>query len=254
MTALLAKFAPCAIVLAAVTYCCWPYLEDAGQKKADADKKLPEIAASALAPKIQPAPGRDPFGMTLNPDVFKVIETKDAKKDPKLAVAAGQPNKGTTGPADKSKVDPRGNSAAQDLDPEIQKKITENELKTARNGLMLNATFLRGNRHVAILNGERFSEGDTLERVNSNLRLIKIAAIQPRKVVLEKQGQTIDVDYPDLLAAANGTARKPNGAAGARPATPTRPTSRQAPRPGQTRPATNQRAKPRSAARSTMMR
>ena len=80
------KFAPSAIVLAAVGYCCWPYLEDPGRRpKVDDGKKLPELTANILSPKIIPAPGRDPFGMTGDHELFKVFDATEGKKDKNAA-------------------------------------------------------------------------------------------------------------------------------------------------------------------------
>lgn len=251
MTAILGKFAPCAIVLAAVTYCCWPYLEDAGQRTAAGDdKKLPEIAANVLAPKIKPAPGRDPFGMTGNVDLFKVVDTKAGKKETTAqAYASGKAGIGAAGDRTKGEA---GEKPAKEVDPEVLKKATRNNLIAAKNNLTLMATIVRGERRAAMINGQRFKEGETLERANSNVRMVKLAKILHKQVILEQQGQTIELGYPDPFAKAATGAAQPGSSAPAKPAVPPRATTRQATPSGTARPAATPRPKPRAAARATM--
>ncbi len=194
MAVSIGKFAPTAIVLAAVGYCCWPYLEDPGHRPKMEEKKLPEIAASVLSPTIKPAPGRDPFGMTGEVDMFKVLEASTGKKGA-TKPGEGPPAKKLTPAEEKAAREKEKEEAAKKAAEaaEIARKAVAQDLKVALNSTTLNATYLRGTHHVAVINREVFKEGQTLD--NLSTRPIKIAKIAPRKVLLELEGQTVELTY-----------------------------------------------------------
>ncbi len=191
MAVSIGKFAPTAIVLAAVGYCCWPYLEDPGQRpKLDDGKKLPEISASVLAPNIKPAPGRDPFGLTGEVDMFKVLQPGTAKKG--AATPAGGAVSKKLSPAEEQAALEKAKAEAA----EIARKAVAQDLKVALNSTTLNATCLRGSHRSAVINSEVFNEGQTLD--NLSTRPIKIAAIYAHKVLLELEGQTVELTYENV--------------------------------------------------------
>lgn len=255
MTATIGKFAPCAIVLAAVAYCCWPYLEDEGHRPGtEKERKLPEIAASVLKPKIEPYPGRDPFGMIGNVDIFKVLQAAENKKDAaQPASATGTKTLTVNGEhvaAETTKVP----ASTQDL--EARRKAAEIELKVALNSVALNATYLHGENRVAVINNLLFAKGETLDKANLSVRSIKVSEIYPHKVVLEREGQTIELGYPDIASKSDPAAR--NAAAAAPAAKAVAPPARVAPRQttqsGNAPATTTPPANPRSAAATVTIR
>lgn len=198
--------APTLTVLIAVGYCCWPYLEDPGQGRIKEEKKkLAEIGAAVLSPKIDPSPGRDPFGMSGKAaDLFKTIDKSATRKDPNQpAGAAGSP--ATPGGKDAGGKDagenaPRGPS---EKELELARKNAEQELKKALTSLTLNGTFLRGSRKVAVINGELYSEGATLDKADPSFRALKVSQVHQHKVVIESQGQTAELRYANIVPQAD---------------------------------------------------
>ncbi len=185
MAVSIGKYAPTAIVMAAVGYCCWPYLDDPGRVKNQEAGKLPEISASTLSPTIAPSLGRDPFGFKGERHNFV-----DGPVDK---------NKKATGPA-AGKTDANGKAIAGGKNDPAAKGPPEIDLKTAVKGVTLNATYMRGTRHTAIISNELYVEGALLDQKVASFKSIKVAQILERRVVLERNGKTVDLLYPDITS------------------------------------------------------
>lgn len=198
MAVSIGKYAPTAIVLAAVGYCCWPYLDDPNRVKNQEAGKLPEISASTLSPDIAPSQGRDPFGF--NGERHNFIDVPQDKNKKKV-----------TGPAAGAKAAANGKVGA-DGKPIGAKVPEEIDLKTAIKGVTLNATCLRGTRHTAIINNELYVEGALLDQKVASFKSVKVSQILQRRVVLERNGKTADLYYPDITSRPAAAAASPKAA------------------------------------------
>jgi hypothetical protein len=195
------KMAPTAVVAAVVGYCCWPHLggsvsEAPAKGKANAQARM----AALLAPTPAPDPPRDPFGLTAS-----LAAVSKPKPKP-------EPTKSTPPP----------------LTPE-----TRAETAKLLSSLSLKATWTRGNKGGALINGLFYTKGDSLKVGNNNpgvsstkavgsvhqsmstkqsdntaeqmsLRVdpppsepLVVAEILPDKVLLKHHGEIVELKYAD---------------------------------------------------------
>lgn len=213
MAVSIGKFAPTAIVFAAVGYCCWPYLEEKRTHPAAQDaKKLPEIGRAQLSPTIVPATDRDPFGLTLPPKL--VNDANDKTKAGTGSIES--PVKAKSEPADKA-ADPAAPAQAEAVPQPVVVKIDTSVLT-------LNATFLGGARRVAMINSKEYAEGDVLDQTDLQPKPPTITKIFQHRVLLERQGQTAELFYPHSTPKSDDAPNPaPNPAPNARPAVPAAP-------------------------------
>lgn len=157
---------PTVLVLAMGAYCCWPYL---GGRTAgvgvEAAGKLPELTAALLSPSIDPTPDRDPFraAPAIEPDA---IANAAAPSEDSEASEASTSEPETTSPANVSV-------------------------------LTLNATFLHGSRRVAMINSQLYAQGEALAQGDSTAAQYVVSEVHPYKVMLERQGQIVELNYAD---------------------------------------------------------
>ena len=213
---------PAAIVLAAVGYGCWPYLDTQGPRAATQEAgKLPEITAALLSPTIAPAPARNPFGLAVATQTPATVAPSAAETD-----------------AEESTAETAEGSVAE---------TREIDTKSLLSDLALNATFLTGNRRVAVINSQLYAEGEPLGQSASSKQPYVVAQIYQHKVLLERQGQTVELNYPDLVPKSDAAPRIPTANHPAPSVSrPTRPVAGHAPQPSGAKPLPPPKAPPRS--------
>jgi hypothetical protein len=180
----LARIAPTAVVICAVGYCCWPYMGGSTATPAEAPNKLPEISAALLSPAIEPAPDRDPFGATSQAQ----MDTPEDDKPAKAAV-------GQHGAA--PRTGPDSASGAGGTAPAGKGHDPTKDLANALSGLALNATYIQGDRRIAVINGRPYAQGESLSVSNSTSDPYIVAQIHPYKVLFACQGESAELTYPD---------------------------------------------------------
>jgi hypothetical protein len=180
MASPISKLVPTAVVVAAVSYCAWPYVfpssAETGGKQTAA---MPEIAAAQLSPAILPLPTRDPF------------RPAGEKK------TAPVPTVGPTGRAaarSDSATRSKGNAPADPL-----------------GGLTLCATSILGGQRLAVINGRIYAEREQLKTKDLSAPPCRVARILHDRVLLECEGRTATLGYAN--AAAQPKANKTGGVA-----------------------------------------
>jgi len=168
MSQAIGKLAPTAIVAAVVAWCCWPYLrEPTSGAGVEEDGNLPQIARSLLSPAIKPASSRDPF------------QPLDTKKT--VSTRSQQP----TAPGTTQEV------------PTPKEDTTD-----ILNSLALDATYIQGNRRVALINGRVCVQGEPLA-ISDSAPLSQVAEpwivtqISAHKVLIQRRGRTVELRYRD---------------------------------------------------------
>jgi hypothetical protein len=164
------KLAPPAAALVFVAYCVWPSLSElASGPRPTPPKKVPELAAALFSPAMLPSPTRNPFEYT---DAALLAA---AKKSPKAAgrTAVQAAALGTAKTADKP-VDPLG-------------------------GLRLDATSILGDQRLAVINGQLYALHDSLAG-NSATPPYRIVGVFSYKVLLEREGKTVELAYSDAAS------------------------------------------------------
>jgi hypothetical protein len=202
----LGKFAPTVVVVAAVSYCAWPYVfpssGDAGGAQIAA---MPEIPPSQLLPTISPPPTRDPFHLA--------GASADRPKDKKQIAPA---TTAAAAAASKSAAATHGKGEAP-ADP--------------FSDLALIATSILDKQRLAVINGRIYAEREQLKSKDPAAPPCVVARILPDRVLLECAGRTATLSYAS--AAAPPKAGKSNGIAN--------PSSRSAPPRPQPVPSVNHR-------------
>ena len=192
------KIAPTLVVLAVLGYCSWPSDEgppaqDSAKSNAkdDAKGKKREISQAALNPTATSMPARDPFdGWAKNAPTPK----KAAKSTSPVAPMTAGKGDGKNGPA-----------LAQDTSKQVA-------------SLALKATFLCGERRLALINDLFYAEGEALRSSTAKTPWL-VAEVFPQHVVLEHQGQRVELKYPEREGTGAASATK----AGRRTAKPDAP-------------------------------
>jgi hypothetical protein len=164
------KLAPSAVALVFVADCVWPILSELTlAPRPTPPKKVPELAAALASPAMPPRPTRNPFEWT---DAALLAA---AKGSPKAArkTAAQTAALGTAKTPDKP-VDPLG-------------------------ALKLDATSILGDRRLAVINGQLYALHDRLAG-DSSTPPYRIVGVLPCKVLLEREGKTVELTYSDTAS------------------------------------------------------
>lgn len=172
------QMVPTVLVLAMGGYCCWPYLGGESRRAGtEAAGKLPELTAALLSPSIDPTPDRDPFraAPAIQPDAIG-IAAKSIEPDAIGSAAA---------PSEDSEA-AEGSSAEPETASPANLSV-----------LTLNATFLRGSRRLAMINSQLYAQGEPLAQGESSAAPYVVSEVYPDKVMLERQGQTVELNYAD---------------------------------------------------------
>ncbi len=172
------KLTPILIVGAILGFLCWPYLDDNAPrpKEVDAVKPLKSLVA-ALSPPPAQAPERDPF-------------------DSRATVRQGRHGKGA------AKTPGKAGSSGE---------VAGSSLPHAPGELALQATHLRGDRRIALINGAVYAEGDQIKPTGPTTPTYTVTRIYPHRVVLGSDDETLELTYPahdaKPASGARGTAR-----------------------------------------------
>jgi hypothetical protein len=65
-------------------------------------------------------------------------------------------------------------------------------------GQALNATYIHGERRLALISGQVYAEGEPLKGQNSSSSLLTVARICPDKVILRRGGETLELRYASI--------------------------------------------------------
>jgi hypothetical protein len=177
----ISKLAPTAVVVAAVSFCGWPYIftSDAGNKQATT---MPVIAPSQLSPRLLPPPARNPFRPAAEPiaqapQPTKTATTATAGGKDAIATRSGHAKHG------KPPADPLG------------------DLTLTATSILAGGTRYPGSR-LAVINGRIYAERETIKSKDPSAPPCVVARILPDCVLLECEGRTTTLSYTNLLAQA----------------------------------------------------
>lgn len=183
------KMAPSAIVIAAVGYCCWPYL-DQPEIRPVVNKEVTkshEIPLELLAPDVGSSQTRDPFD----------LKAKQGKAADGSSLAgkngASKSKDGTT-----KSTDPESPVAIAAREAAARKAAAEKaaqELRDALKGLVLNGTYVSSRRSVAVICGQLYAEGQSVRPVDGKAKSFVVAKISQHKVLLKLDTQTAELSY-----------------------------------------------------------
>jgi hypothetical protein len=173
MSERIGKIVPTAIVAAVLAYLCWPYVnESTGAAEEKKENKLPVISQALLSPPAEPAPERDPFRQ---------------RGDKKWSAAlTGQGTKKAAAPRALADVNPLGSQ-------------------------VLGATYIRGDRRFALISGHIYAEGEQLKGQSSLVSPLTVARIFPDKVLLRRDGETLELKYAAAPPRSADSAAPPKG-------------------------------------------
>ena len=160
----IAKFAPTAIVAALAAWCCWPYLggvEPAGGTSQQSS--FTKINSSSLVPSIAGASGRDPF-QPPPPEEPALAESEESEETAEKATVRGA-------------SPPEEDGADRPAD------------------LVLDATWIRGNRRLALINGQLCAPGEALTATRPATIPYVVRQISPHKVLIEHRGEMLELTY-----------------------------------------------------------
>ncbi len=201
----LSKMAPSAIMVAAVGYCCFPYLNQPGMPPAVNKEisKSHEIPLELLSPNVGSTQARDPFDLKAKDDKGTKGGQVAGKKDgAKVIVKDGKPM------APESAVAQAVREAA--VRAAAAEKAAK-ELHDALKGLVLNGTYVSSNRRVAVINSHLYAEGQTVRPVATAAKSFVVSRIDQHKVVLQLGAQTAELGYPKLPAKTDKKKPAPTG-------------------------------------------
>jgi hypothetical protein len=209
MAASFLKMAPTIVVVAASAACAWPYLWGPLEAAPPGPKEapLPEIKAALLEPAVGTNFDRDPFQETaaarlaLARPAFARLQARVVgwfRRRP-----ADDPGDGTY--AATGKVEAAGPGA----------------------DLVLNGTFLQGERRLAVINGRVYAPGEPLKGLDAARGRYVLAEVRPLAVVIDAPGRRLELSYRGPSSAPPaGPSRRPATTAGG--AAPKRPVPRAA--------------------------
>jgi hypothetical protein len=163
MSRVVESLAPTSAVLALVVWCCWSYLVPSGGRLSEfQDENLPRIEPSRLRPEIRTPSQRDPFcPAAAKPDV--AVQEAVMESEPEADSAATP--------------DPR----------QVVKQLT------------LKATYLSDRRRIALINERVYEEGDLIPTPGSAGGILKLSQVRSDRVVLEVQGQPVELGYRNVV-------------------------------------------------------
>lgn len=191
----LAKIAPSAIMMAAVGYCCWPYLEQPSMTTGPKEPSKPiEISDALLSPEIGTKNDRDPFGVK----GLAQADDKGKGADKNKPGADGKGPGGAKPDAEKLAGDKKPLTAAE-LEAErlAAAKKALAEVEEAVQKLTLNATYISTRQRTAIINSRLYTEGEFMRHPDEKIKSMLVAKVLPHKVVMQLNGLSVDLGYPN---------------------------------------------------------
>ncbi len=173
------RIAPLCLMLGFTTWCCWQSLEAEAPFFLLAEDSLPpSIRPVQLEPSIPEHHAHDPFAI-----VTATEKSERTKEDATILTSIA-------------------------ADPIV-------DLTDVLSSLELNATYLYGDRRLAMINGQTFTEGQSSEELVPLVESGTIAQISHDAVLVDVQGQTYRLSYSGLsLVSAAETNNKPVPATG----------------------------------------
>ncbi|NQT13396.1 MAG: hypothetical protein HQ582_11640 [Planctomycetes bacterium] len=175
------KFAPTAITMAAVAWCCWPHMNGATPRIGAEEAALPEITQALLSPTINSVCQRDPFQPTSLGDTASEKDTVPAEPPDnatELPAAESPPTRPIYAPP----------TASTEPAPEVL-------IAQVLRQLALNATYIQGDRRVAVINGRIFREGDVLARCGSSKEPCTVQRVFRDRVRIQYRGRNTEFGY-----------------------------------------------------------
>ena len=169
MSTTIGKLAPIAIVAAVVAWCCYPYLDKpASEASLQQEGNLPRIIRSLLSPIIEPASDRDPF----KPREERNTDSTQSEQ-PATAATAETPS------------------------------LSKEDILEILSNLVLDATFIQGNRRMALINGRVCEQGEPLAISGSITEPCIVTQISAHSVLIQYGDRTVELKYRNAVASAN---------------------------------------------------
>ena len=174
MSSTIGKLAPTAVVAAMIVWCCWGYLEPGPGQTVSRGSELPRIAPELYAPPGEPVSPRDPFRPVLAEKPVPAEKPKVARKN--------------------AKPKPQAKKLAEEapIPSVVAVHVSQRDILSR---FTLQGTYIRGNRRVAIINGQVFRQGQTMPISRVSKDLCTITQIGPYKVVLRHRGRNMELTY-----------------------------------------------------------
>jgi hypothetical protein len=177
---MIAKMAPTLITIAFAAWICWPHLSDpAPGIPTSGEGALPRIAPAMLDPAMPPAVDRDPFHSSAADNARTAKTRSDAKRQ--TISAASQP-------ASMAAVSPEPKPAA----------TPEQVLAEIVHSLVLHATYVRGDKRLALIGDRLYEPGQELQLARELAAPCVVASITADRVVIEHVGHTAEISYRGL--------------------------------------------------------
>ena len=199
------NLAPRAVVVGFVAVVCWPTLSKfLSREESKQPETLPELTATALAPKMPPLPTRDPFGL---PAALKPAAPTNLVKAAAI-----------TGSKDSTKFGLSSDKMARRAGGSAAAKVG-NQPVDPLNGLSLDGTCVMGEQRLAVINGRLYAPQEKLSADKSSTPAYQIVDVLPYKVLLERNGQILELGYSNVAsrsASSNARGAKSGSAAGAK--------------------------------------
>jgi hypothetical protein len=210
-----------AVVLGVVGYCAWPG-DDSGSNAAGKPSSKPlEIAASQLTPTIQAPPKRNPFRAADAPP-FKFQDSEQvAGATPRNGTATSATAKASSktvrdgtavsGTAKEPSKNARGSTGTSATVSQGTKSTSQKtDAVDPLAGLVLNATSVRDNYCLAMINGRLYERGQPLKLSDPSTPQMVVQEVFPHKVLLRYQERLLVLDYSRKpIPASNAKGSKP---------------------------------------------
>ena len=226
MSGLITKLAPVAAVLALVSWCCWSYLGEMGSgMEVPQEEKLLRITRVMLSPAIKPPSDRNPFrplcankpkptaGEEVTAlDVEHLVEQLSLAKAsllktlvrkipvPKVSPPDGPPPK-TLAKDNPAQQVPAKQVAAKAA-PATQAPSSEETADKTPRSLALSATYVQGDRRLALIDGRIYKQGDRLKISGATSEPFIVTEISAQKVLIQQGGRTVELRYQGLTSVA----------------------------------------------------
>ena len=183
MKNLVGTIVPSMIVLAAVGWAVWPYLESPGLSPTSKTRDV-EVSSALLAWVAGRTPDRDPF------------------RSPSVPAAVGSTRAPRPGPGEKVPKAGLANTMLEARRAEVDVRAT------LPGKVALSATSIHGTRRMAVLNGRVYAEGESVQGIDAPNPVV-LAAIHPASVRLCYGGESVAIAFSAASAATRSPPSQP---------------------------------------------
>jgi hypothetical protein len=189
MSQLMKRIGPSCAVLGLVVWCCWPYLAASGSSfSGPQETKLPRIARNVLDPEIRKPSQRDPFQ----------VKADQADQRATFAPLAAMGKLFRKIKEDRQWLaDRQAARATTRLPSDVP--ATPDELSKS---LRLQATYLRLDERLAVINNRIYAEGEDVALPGSDKLSCTVQHVLSDRVILDIRGETVNLAYPAALGSA----------------------------------------------------